>query len=323
MMLQNKLLTLNSDKALNYQYIFLDERNIETIFSKVYNGKDKVGHSFDYYNFPPGFEKYWGGSTGAYLETVESYEYKDGSSGKLDYDSLENDLIDFDNLFENKDPRFFASVLYPGTNFKNGKIYCHGGTYYNGTLITENTLIGDYEGHPWYAIGPSKNRMYGYGFPIRKFVNELKEQDLRGESETDYIVFRYAEILLNIAEAAYELGKTEEAIDFLNEIRERAGIAPLTSINRDKIRKERKIELMFEGHRFWDLRRWRIAVDELSKEKHCIRMNFDWNTKKYTDIQVQAADQTTRDFETKHYYFPITVSRISNNPNLAPENPGY
>lgn len=310
------------DKAENYQYIFLDERNSETVFSKVFNGKDQVGHSFDYYNFPPGFEKYWGGSTAAYLETVEAYGYKNGSSGKLNYDSIQSNLISFDGLFKDKDPRFFASVLYPGANFQDGKIYCHGGTYYNGTLVTANTLIGEYQGYPWYAIGPSKNRLYGFGFPILKFVNKNKEQDLQGESETDYIVFRYGEILLNIAEAAFELGKTQEALGYINELRERAGISPLTAINRDKIRHERKVELMFEGHHFWDLRRWRIAVDELSKEMHCLKTNFDWDTKMY-EVKIEKADVVSRDFNERHYYFPITVSRISNNPNLAPENPGY
>ena len=114
----------HDDKAVNYQYIFLDERNSETIFAKVYNGKDQVGHSFDYYNFPAGFERNWGGTTSVYLETVEDYDYRDGTSGKLDRDFLQSNLISFDELFDNKDPRFFASILFPGATFRNGKVYC-------------------------------------------------------------------------------------------------------------------------------------------------------------------------------------------------------
>ena len=96
----------------------------------------------------------------------------------------------------------------------------------------------------------------------------------------------------------------------------------LGSVSREEIRHERNVELAFEGHRFWDLRRWRLAVDELSKELHCIKTNFDWDTKRY-EVTVEKQDVVTRGFEERHYYFPITVSRISNNPNLAPENPGY
>jgi len=312
------------DKALNYQYIFLDERNSETIFAKVYNGKDQVGHSFDYYNFPGGFQNYWGGSTSAYIETVEAYEYIDGSDGKLNRDSLENNLISIDELFKDKDPRFFASVLYPGASFQNGKVYCHNGTYVNGLLNISTSVIGEYNGVNWYARTTSydKNYMAGTGFPVRKLIDETKAQALEGESKTDYIVFRYGEIRLNLAEAAFELENTDEALEYVNEIRERAGIAPLTTISRDKIRHERRIELAFEGHRFWDLRRWRIAVDELSKVMHNIRTNFDWNSKLY-EISFENADIVNRGFNEKHYYLPITVTRISNNPNLAPENPGY
>lgn len=310
------------DPAKNYQAIFLDERNSETIFAKVYNGKDQVGHSFDYYNFPGGFERNWGSSTAAYLETVEAYGYVDGRDGKLNYDSLQHNLIGFDELFKGKDPRFFASILFPEASFQEGKIYTHGGTYLNGQLITTTTVIGEYNGAPWYAIGPYQHRTYGRGFGIKKFVNEFEEQALAGESHTDFIVFRYGEVLLNLAEAAFELGKTEEAQSYINQIRGRAGVPPITSIDRERIRSERRTELMFEGHRFWDVRRWRTAVQELSQEMHCIRVNFDWETKKY-EVSVEKADVVSRGFAERHYYLPITVGRISNSPMLAPENPGY
>lgn len=74
----------------------------------------------------------------------------------------------------------------------------------------------------------------------------------------------YGEILLNFSEAALELGKSAEALDAINQIRDRAGIARLASIDREKIRHERKVELAFENHRYWDLRRWRTAVQSLT-----------------------------------------------------------
>ncbi|MEG0039670.1 MAG: RagB/SusD family nutrient uptake outer membrane protein, partial [Bacteroides sp.] len=72
----------------------------------------------------------------------------------------------------------------------------------------------------------------------------------------------------------------------------------------------------------WDLRRWRIAVEELSKKRNGIELNFNWDTKKY-EVKIINADSGDRNFAEKHYYLPITMKRISNNPNLSPENPGY
>ncbi len=321
---QFQLYNEKEDKIENFRDLFLEERNTEVIFAKVFNGKDQVGHSYDYYNYPGGFQKVWGGTTSAYLETVESFGYVDGSSGELDYDYLQNNPISFEELFDKKDPRFFATVLYQGAAFRGGRIYGHNGTYLDGELNTSISVIGDYNGQPWYARATAwdKNYVAGTGFPIRKMINENEEQMLARESHTDYIVYRYGEILLNLAEAALELGKEDEAIEYINQIRDRAGVIKLETIDREKIRQERRVELAFEGHRFWDLRRWRIAAEELSKEMHSIKTNFDWDTKTY-EVTIDKADVVTRSFEERHYYLPITVSRISNNPKLAPENPGY
>ena len=95
------------------------------------------------------------------------------------------------------------------------------------------------------------------------------------ESTTDYLIFRFGEILLNYAEAAFELGRTGDALDAVNQIRERAGIARLTSIDREKIHHERKVELAFENHRYWDLRRWRTAVTALTRTYSWLRYIYD------------------------------------------------
>ncbi|PXX21838.1 RagB/SusD family nutrient uptake outer membrane protein [Arenibacter sp. ARW7G5Y1] len=310
------------DKAQNFQHLFLDEQNTEIIFAKVYHGRDKVGHSYDFYNYPAGFENYWGAATSVYLETIESFEYSDGSSGKLNYEDLQSGLVDFDNLFENKDPRFFASILFPEAPFKDSRVRTHGGTFYNGEYIIAPTLIGDYNGLPWYGQSIAFAKA-GTHFPVKKMINELEDQALEGESHTDFIVYRYGEILLNLAEAAFEIGKTDEALEYINQVRARAGIASLTDLDRNKIRQERRVELAFEEHRFWDLRRWRIAVEELSKEMHKLSsLDFDWDTKSYK-VTIGPVDPIIRNFKEAYYYFPIGITRISNNPNLAPENPGY
>ena len=144
-----------------------------------------------------------------------------------------------------------------------------------------------------------------------------------GTSKTDWIIFRYAETLLNFAEAAFELGKTDEALDAINEIRERAGIKLLTTIDRDKIRQERRIELAFEGNRYWDVRRWRTAEHDLSLPFSSVKFIIDYSTRKFKlDIIKNFVGLPTPQFYPRHYYMPITLARVNNNPNLV-ENPGY
>ncbi|MEG0890003.1 MAG: RagB/SusD family nutrient uptake outer membrane protein [Bacteroides sp.] len=310
-----------SDKSYNFQRIFLDEKNCETIFSKVYNGLGKVGHSYDYYHYPAGFNKFWGGNAYPFLEIVNKYDYLDGKSGNLDATALDGKEFDMNELFGNRDPRLYGSILYAESKFRNGSLLCHNGTYVNGVLNTSNQILGTYNNSNWFARCPAnQNRITG--FAIKKYINEAEEQVQKNESHIDYIVYRYAETLLNLAEAAFELGKENEALEYINQIRERAGIYKYTSITRELIRKERALELAFEGHRFWDLRRWRIAVEELSKKRNGIELNFNWDTKKY-EVKIINADSGDRNFAEKHYYLPITMKRISNNPNLSPENPGY
>ena len=97
----------------------------------------------------------------------------------------------------------------------------HNGTFYDGELVTATTVIGEYDGEAWYARANawSKNYVTGTGFPLRKLVDEPDEQPLSSESDSDYIVFRYGEVLLNMAEAALELGEQDEALEYVNKIK--------------------------------------------------------------------------------------------------------
>jgi len=149
-------------------------------------------------------------------------------------------------------------------------------------------------------------------------------------SPYDWILFRYAEVLLNHAEAAYELGKTGEALTAINQIRARVELPPVSTISREAIRHERRIELAFESHRYWDLRRWRIAQQKLNGSiYHHLELTLDYasfekdplNALYHIDVIPQDQGQTMV-FDPKHYYLPIQPGRIANNPKLV-ENPGY
>lgn len=311
------------DKATNFRNIFLDERNIETIFAKQHDATSKSeggnGYAYDFFQTPK--PNGWGGGTQneVYLEMVESFEYTNGTSGKLDRDYVESKLWTTDELWANKDPRFFATIYTHNTPWQGRLLDYHKGIVKPNGKLTNS----DYGG----LRGTGASARYT-GFGVLKYLDETKNNlEAPYSSQTDWIVFRYAEILLNYAEAQFEIGNTQEALNAVNKIRKRAGIAPLISINLDKIRHERKVELAFEGHRYWDLRRWRIAKEVLTVNRSGIRYAIDFDTKKLKIIFDDNKDSERSSagnpiFFDHNYYFPITLKRTSINKNLV-ENPGY
>ena len=317
----------DADKVMNFRNIFLDEsNNPEVIFVKQHDDVNQFtggnGWSIDFFNCPR--PQAWGRGLydQAYLEMAESYEHVDGSPGTLDRSAIQQGLWTPEELWANKDPRFFASFYTQGTAWKGDILDFHRGIRLpDGSIQTDGSYNGisangdqDYEGT---AIG------------ILKYLDESHDNMAGANSgwptsKQDWQIFRYAEILLNFAEASYELGKTGEALDAINQIRNRAGIADLTSIDREKIHHERKVELFYEGHRYWDLRRWRTAETELSRRWSGLRYILDAETGKYQIKIVENIDGESNipQFRSENYYFPITINRTSNNPNLI-ENPGY
>jgi len=315
---------LPNNKTENFRKLFVDENNSEVIFSWQLTGIN-VSDQYDLFESPFQFCPGWGGSTDAvYLEMVEEFENIDGTPGTFDRVLATSQPWNLTDLFKNKDPRFNASIYYEGTMWKGEPVENWGGIIKpDGTKITSG----------YYNDKPANGRSYssgGYaggvvtGFNILKYLDETLIPVDQGKTKIDFIVFRLGEILLNHAEAAFELNKTNEALVSVNKIRERAGIALLSNITRDKIRHERKVELAFEDQRWWDLKRWRIAVAAITKTSSGIYTFFEVNTGKFKiEMNDNADGGVPAAFQEKHYYFPITPGRIANNPNLAPENPGY
>jgi hypothetical protein len=311
------------DKVANFRNIFLDENNQEVIFSEIYEGTGGKAHSWDMLNGPYGYNSWGcGGASVAYLEMVEEFENKDGSSGIIDRQKIENgDLWTMEELFGNKDPRFHASILTQGDTWIGHTIETYKGIITEDGTITQN----DYKGlSGWGYCTTTWGDYGGTPFTILKYMDEpIAIVQGLATSRTDWIVFRYAEILLNFAEAAFELGKTAEALNAVNQIRIRAGIAPLTSIDRNKIRHERKVELAFEGNRYWDVRRWRTAVTDLSIPFSGMNFILDYTSRKFKlQINQNHEGLPTPVFLPRNYYMPIRLVRTNNNPNLV-ENPGY
>lgn len=312
----------DDDKVENFKNLFMIKNNEEVLLSVIHDGINSQqggnGWGWDHIVGPiiPGGR---GHSDAPYLEMVEAFEYVDGSPGTLNKNLLEQKLWTTEELWANKDPRFYASIYTQDTPWKGSKLQG-----YNGIEKPDGTIqtTGSYKGI--MAIGQNM-RPEGTGFGVLKLVDEAHDPTPGwGWSSTDWIIFRYGEVLLNFAEAAFELSKPEEALNAINMIRKRAGIAELNNLTQEKIRHERKVELMFEGHRYWDLRRWRTATTELSINQSGLRYILNYETGKFKLKVRENQDGTvnTPFFHVKNYYLPITIRRTNNNPNLV-ENPGY
>lgn len=229
--------------------------------------------------------------------------------------------------FDNRDPRFKGTLLTNGDMFQGSAVETWYATSRDGVIDEEP---GTGKGKDGIGIHPDATKTGAY---VRKYLNDsstplLIQQYFSGQ---DCILFRLGEIYLNAAEAAYELGNEGEARDYIEPIRTRAGLTQNLRLEnlsgeelRDRLRNERKIELAFEDHRYWDVRRWRIAEEVLSVQTFGLRSlrNIDatGETSFFYDVIQSEAEQMQ--FLPHHYVLPIGQDRINNNPKLE-ENPGY
>lgn len=332
------------DKAQNFCDMFLKGNgdNGEFIFQKQYNVAGGKGHDWDKRNAPFSYRGGgWGCGMAPTLELVESYEYVDGSVGTLKLEDASGKPLRFDSpydAFANKDPRLFASVYLPGspcqsTNVEwiRGVIASDNERYQASTQPDGNNTVV-INGVTYNTSGKDGGADAGdaskTGFYQKKFFDETLTDMNMGKSETPWPVFRLGEIYLNFAEAAFELNKPSEALEAVNKIRERAGIVLLGNIDMVKIRHERRVELAFEGHRFWDMKRWRIAHLDVQQgglngfRGTALYPWYDIRDGKYILERGYNSPKQVRIFLEKNYYTKINQDDMNSNPNLV-QNPGY
>lgn len=322
----------SGDPAENYRMIFADKGNVEIIFQKAYNNPDKR-HGFDNHNYPQSFKPgCCGNALTPTLEMVESYEHVDGTSGELIIDGVEYDQPR--DIFLNKDPRFFGTYMYAEHPYIGRPVQIYRGIYdIDGTLYQA-------QGSP-FPPDPTKNQVGRdgphtlgdvgkTGLYTKKYLN-MTAIIAENTSDQNYVDIRFAEILLNYAEAASEsVSDLPGALTAINQIRDRAGIRMLTAseLTVDKIRHERKIELAFEDKRFWDIRRWRIGTSLFrSTYIHGLwpyMKYYGGGVYKWIYKKVQGApldNGLTRVWEEKDYYSNL-FDYISSNKNII-NNPGW
>ena len=327
----------NLNKAANFQELFLTDNN-ESLLTKYYIYPDKT-HTYDQMNLPWTFTSSYSSGLCPTLDCVEQFEYVDGSGGTLKIGTPSNPI--FYNapadLFAGKDPRLFGSVITPFSTFKNRIVEIQAGLYDQGikiqtgnydNLYNVNTHQKDNVNGTIHIIGLSGTgggqEQTQTGFYLKKYLDPNLEIGRTPTAESDWMVIRYAEVLLNYAEAAVELKKIPEAKAKINMIRSRAGIAELDNadITIERVRHERNIELAFENQRWWDYRRWRVS-DALFNNTwpRMLQTYYDIQQNKYR-FEITTTGRYTKTFDPKVYYERIDPSELAKNPKLI-QNPGY
>ncbi|MEQ8421653.1 MAG: RagB/SusD family nutrient uptake outer membrane protein [Arenibacter algicola] len=347
-----QLWDVTADKIENYTSLFIEtEGNPEVIFKREYKFPD-LTHSYDLWNLPFGVRGPAGYSSrmNPTLEMVEKYEYIDGSEGTLKMTDPSGVPIHYDNpmdLFVDKDPRCLATVIVPFSPWQETTIDVQKGiiddlaissnlTVYGRNAVTTggyNNLYNptthtiDENGTlPVITInGVGGSERSVTGFYIRKYMdyNKDKSQAFPWNSTQSWIDIRYGEVLLNYAEAAFELGEIPDAKWAVNLIRERAGIAELSDaeVTLDRVRHEREVELAFENHYYWDIRRWRTGHNLIeTKRYNAIHPFYDLQADDYVFARQEMWFDMTFYFQL--YYEKIPVGAIEANPKLI-QNPLY
>ncbi|WP_149244128.1 RagB/SusD family nutrient uptake outer membrane protein [Dyadobacter sp. 32] len=286
-----------------YGSLFTTTDNSEIIFGRLY----AVGARHVCLEISNGPNSYnaWGGNV-PLQNLVDDYEMMDGTK-------ITDAVTSYDpqNPYKNRDPRFYSTILYNGASYRNSTIE----TFTPGGKDSKD--------------GPSNWNTSKTGYYLRKFMNDNlpidNPWDVAGTQT--WIYFRYAEILLNYAEAQNEAtGPDASVYAAINAIRQRTGVnmpvipAGLTQAQmRDRIRNERRIELAFEEHRFYDVRRWKIAAEKENVPAYGIEIGKSGTAFTYKKKEAL----TGKSFAEKQYWLPIPRAEIQASNNKLKQNQGY
>ncbi|MCE7055987.1 RagB/SusD family nutrient uptake outer membrane protein [Algoriphagus sp. AGSA1] len=310
----------------------------ELILARYFiNMKQENGGRQGLYNGPNGYNN-WAGNSPVQL-LVDDYEMMDGT--EFDWSNSAHASAPY----ENRDARFYASILYDGAQWKPratanqprdplGQIQT--GTYEVTTssgakethfgLDTRNSPIEDWNGS--YT-----------GYYVRKFIDpDPAIVDQNTWQEVPWPIIRFTEVVLNYVEASLELGQEDEARNWLNQIRFRVGQPAITDTGEALVaryRNERRIEMAYEEQRYHDARRWMIAEETLGRKADIINITgtlkpgqtlstYRYDPEIYNYVyKVQPIDpgKENRTWLDKMYYVPIHRDEINRNANLI-QNPG-
>lgn len=320
------------DPAAASELLF--ERTHTALYT-VENNWPLGGINFGINNGPNGYHN-WAGNT-PIQQLVDDYEMMDGST--FDWNNPEHAAAPYDN----RDARFYASILYDGAGWKPRPSDVIGvdpvsqiqtGYYDDGAGGIINGI--DTRESPIENWNGSRTHYY-----VRKFIDP--DPGLPDDQSNAQVVpwpfIRYTEAVLNYVEACIETGDEAEARAWLNKVRFRVGQPAVTASGdelRDIYRNERRIELAYEEHRYHDARRWMIAASTLGSGVKAINIQaklkagatphvpyrYDTDVYDYTYTPVDNTEVEVRSWDDKVYYRPLPRGEVQRN-SLLIQNPGY
>jgi len=309
------------EASQNYADIFLNNGNSEDIllqFNDNLRNANWDAPNPGLFTGPNGWHN-WGESSPV-GQLVDRYEMSDGT--KFDWSNPAHKA----NPYENRDPRFYASILYEGAHWRPrpadvqaadpiGIVQVGSYTKADGSVVagldTRKGPIEDWNGS--YT-----------GYYLRKFIDPNIDHQYNKQT-LPFRRFRYAEILLNYAEACLELGQEDEAKTYINQIRARSGMPPVTESGQalvERYRNERSVELAYEEQRFFDVRRWMVA-DQAYQDATGVSVTGNIaadgsiSNRKYNVIAIQ-----DREWDPRFYLLPIEIDEMNRNNKLI-QNPLY
>lgn len=277
---------------INYTQLFLEMESAEQIFITKYDKINACYWATDWLVWIYGPPSYGGWALNQITGNLaNAFENKDGTPFNFEAQKTKP--------YVGRDPRFYSNILYNGAAWYNNK---------NGVLTPLKIDIRGIDGNDGNSTG----------YYIRKFVSPTENDYYFGKRQPQpYIQIRYAEVLLNYAEACLGLGQEDLAKQALNQIRHRAGMPDIPAGESgqaliDRYRNERRVELMWENHRFFDVRRWMIAQEAYGE---VYGVTYDGTT--YSQFVFE-----THHWNPSHYFIPIKYEEIQKNTALI-QNPGY
>lgn len=290
--------------ASDYSKLFLDAGSSEIIFCRQYAiGARHV--CLEISNGPNGYNG-WAGNT-PLQNLVDAYEMRNGkpiTDAASGYDPA--------HPYNGRDPRFYATILYNGAP-------------YRGTTVQTFTPGGKDSNE-----GPSNWNASKTGYYLRKFMDDRNPIDnpWNVAGLQPWIYLRYAEILLSYAEAQNEAAGPDATVyAAVNQVRQRSSVsqpplpAGLSQADmRAAIRRERQVELAFEEHRFYDVRRWRIAMETENVPAYGITVQIRNGSDTVYTRKVALSD---RSFAEKNYWLPIPRTEIQASNNKLEQTTGY
>ncbi len=297
-----KLVTSGTPTA--FTSVFINKMNTEIIFAKQVANNANLENSQSPVGFVAGNVRSQG-MTSPTQNFVDAFPMLNGmtiNEAGSGYDAA--------SPYANRDPRLSATVFHNGATWLSRTVQ----TYQGGLDRPSDN-----------AVSTIQTRT---GYYLRKFLGNFGSSTAYSSQSHNFPIFRYAEIILNHAEALNELNQVEAAVNQIKTLRARAGIAAGTNTRygikaaitqtemRELIRNERRIELAFEEHRFWDIRRWKIADQVLNTTLNGIRITNG------TPLTYQVVPVATSKFETRLYHMPIPLDEINKNTQLI-QNEGW